>query len=77
MNLTITVKSFTQPKSCGLVISILRDHIQGNTVEKDFHILIELNFINFIYTKVREKIKLKYKLVLETKCEIFFFSQKK
>ena len=38
---------FTKPKSFGLVLSL-----QGNTVEKDFQILIKLNFID-IYTIVR------------------------
>ena len=37
-----------------LVLSLLGDYIKGNTVEKDFQILIKLNFIN-IYTIVREK----------------------
>ena len=34
-----------KPKLFSLVLSLLSDHIQGNTVEKDFQILIKLNFI--------------------------------
>ena len=49
-----TSKFFMKPKSFGLVLSQLSDHIQGNTVEKDFQILIKLNFIN-IYSIVRGK----------------------
>ena len=45
---------FTKPKSLNSVLSLLSDHIQGNTVEKNFQILIKLNFIH-IYTIVREK----------------------
>ena len=45
---------FTKPKSFGFVLSLRSDHIQGNTVEKDFQILIKLNFI-YCYTIVRGK----------------------
>ena len=48
-----TSKFFMKPKPFGLVLSLLSDYyIQGNTVEKDFQILIKLNFIN-IYTIMR------------------------
>ena len=40
------LKFFTKPKSFGLVLSLLSDHIQGNMVEKDFQILIKFDFIN-------------------------------
>ena len=46
-----TLKFFTKPKSFSLVLS---DHIQENTVEKDFQILIKSNFIS-IYSIVRRK----------------------
>ena len=36
------------------MLSLLSDHIQGNTVEKDFQILIKLNFTN-IYTILRKE----------------------
>ena len=42
---------FTKLKPLGLVLSLLSDHIQRKTVEKDFQILIKLNFIN-IYSNV-------------------------
>ena len=38
----------------GLVLSLMSDNIQGNIVEKDFQVLIELNFIK-IYTNRRGK----------------------
>ena len=47
-----TLKFFMRPKSFSLVLSLLSDYIQGNTVDKKFQILIKLNFIN-IYTIVR------------------------
>ena len=47
-------KFFRKPKSFSLVLSLLSDHIQGNTVEKDFQILIKFKFIN-IYKIVRGK----------------------
>ena len=34
-----TLKFFMKPKSFSIVLSIECDHIQGNTVEKDFQIL--------------------------------------
>ena len=39
---------FMKPKSFGLVLSLLSNYIQGNTVEKDFQILIKLNLSTFI-----------------------------
>ena len=48
---------FTKSKSFGLVLSLPSDNIQGNTVEKDFQILIKFNFIK-IYT-----IEQKYDLI--------------
>ena len=51
---------FKKPKSVGLVLSLLGDHIPGNTVEKDFPILIKSNFIN-IYTIERGKYEKKHK----------------
>ena len=35
---------FTKLKSLGLVLSLLSDHIQRNSVDKDFQILIKLNY---------------------------------
>ena len=48
------LKFFMEPKPFSLVLSLLREHIQGNIVEKEFMILIELNFIS-INTIVRRK----------------------
>ena len=41
-----------------LMLSLLSDHIQENTVEKDFQILIKSNFI-YIYIIIRGKDKTK------------------
>ena len=51
---SLTEKPFTKLKLFSLVLSLLSDHIQGNSVEKDFQIFIKLNFIN-IHTIVRGK----------------------
>ena len=58
------------------------DPIQGNTVEKDYQILIELNFMN-IYTVIYSKVKRINKniiktfnwLVLENEFEISLFTK--
>ena len=49
------LKSFTKPKSFSLMVYLLGDYIQENTFDKDFQILIKLNFIN-IHTILRGKI---------------------
>ena len=47
---------FMKLKSYGLVLSLLCDHIQGNTVEKDFQILIKLNFYQHLYHCKRKRL---------------------
>ena len=41
-------------KSFGLVLTLLSEHIEENAVEKDFQILIKLNF-SHIYTNIKGK----------------------
>ena len=45
---------FARAEGQNITLSLLSDHIQGNSVEKDFQILVKLNFIN-IYTIVSGK----------------------
>ena len=40
-----TSKVFMKSKLFSLMLSLLRDHIQGNTVEKDFQILKKSNLL--------------------------------
>ena len=64
-----------KPKSFSLVLSLLSDHIQGNTDEKDSD-FNRIKFYLHLYQYKRKILdKIMIKTVLWNKCEIYLFAK--
>ena len=67
------IESFTKPKLFGFVLSLLSDHIQGNSDKINFY----HHLCNCKKKRLKKNtIKAFYCLVLGNKCEIYLFTKK-